>query len=74
MIQIDGNKVKLFGTKPLLELEGIMLIDTLVARGIFEEETVKQLYNAFGSALHVIDDEETTKQLLRKAMEDEWNV
>lgn len=74
MIQIDGNKVKLFGTKPLLELEGIILIDALVARGIFGEETVRQLYNAFGSALHVVDDEEEVKRYLRKAMEDEWNV
>ncbi len=74
MIQIDGNKVKLFGTKPLLELEGIILIDALVARGIFGEETVRQLYNAFGSALHVVDDEEAVKRYLRKTMEDEWNV
>lgn len=52
MIVINGNVLRIAGPKPLIECEGIMLLDALITRGIFERETIAELYDVFGKALN----------------------
>lgn len=47
MIRIDHGVVQVFGPKQLIEVESIMLMDTLIMNGLINEDDIRKMRDLF---------------------------